>query len=231
MRAEQAQVPASFRGEVGTRASRRLRSRGLIPGVVYGRGEKPVAISVNEATFNKAVPAAGWYSTLIALNIQQADGDETTTVMVKEVQHDLVRRRIVSIDFQRISLEEAIRTHVPVRHVGDSPGVKVGGILDQVTHEVVVECLPTDMPDHLEVDVSALQIGDSVRVRDLLVPAGVKVLAAEDDVVIVISPPLREEEVTPVVEAVEGALVEELAEPEVVGEAQSRSEETRQEQS
>ncbi len=224
MRAEQVAVPATVRTEIGTRASRRLRARGLIPAVVYGPGKEPVAVAVSAAAFTKAVPAAGWYSTLISLNIEGADDGESATVMVKEVQHDLVRRKIISIDFRRVSLRETVQAQVPIRHVGESPGVKLGGILDQVTHEAMVECLPTDMPDHLEVDISALEIGDSVRVRDLMVPDGVKVLAAEDDVVIVIAPPLREEEVAAPVEEEEGALVEEVAEPEVISESQPESE-------
>lgn len=225
MRAEQVEIPARVRTAIGTRASRRLRAQGHIPAVVYGGGQEPVVVSVDEATFAKAIPASGWYSTLIDLKIEGADGgDERPTVMIKEVQHDLVHRQVVSIDFRRISLEETIQTHVPIRHVGESPGVKLGGILDQVTHEVMVECLPTDMPDHLEVDVSGLEIGDSVRVKDLMVPPGVEVAAAEEDVVIVIAPPLREEEVAPVTEE-EGALVEEVAEPEVISELQPGSEE------
>ncbi len=224
MRAEQVEIPARVRTAVGTKASRRLRAQGQIPAVVYGGGRQPVAVSVEEAAFAKALPASGWYSTLIDLRIEDADGgDEKPTVMIKEVQHDLVRRQVVSIDFRRISLQETVQTHVPIRHVGESPGVKLGGFLDQVTHEVMVECLATDMPDHLEVDVSGLGIGDSVRVKDLVVPPGVAVVASEEDVVIVIAPPLREEEVAPVPE--EGALVEELAEPEVISELQPESEE------
>jgi large subunit ribosomal protein L25 len=228
MRAEQVELPVAVRTEIGTAASRRLRAQGLIPAVVYGQGREPVVIAVNAATFAKAVPATGWYSTLISLEIEGEGGGESPTVMVKEVQRDLVRRQIISIDFRRVSLREAVETQVPIRHRGESPGVKLGGILDQVTHEVMVQCLPTDMPDHLEVDISGLEIADSVRVRDLTVPAGVKVLAAEDDVVIVIAPPLREEEITPAVEEEEGALVEEVAEPEVVGETEPEAEERQQ---
>jgi large subunit ribosomal protein L25 len=136
-----------------------------------------------------------------------------------------VRRKVISIDFRRVSLQETIQTHVAIRPIGESPGVKLGGILDHVTHEVMVECLPTDMPDHLEVDISGLEIGDSVRVKDLVVPQGVKVLAAEEDAVVVIAPPLREEEVAPVIEEEEGALVEEVPEPEVISGAEAESEE------
>ncbi len=224
MRAEQVEIAVAVRGEVGTAASRRLRSRGQIPAVVYGRGAEPIAVSVEEAAFRRSVPAGGWYSTLINLKIEGGEREpESPAVMIKEVQHDLAERRILSIDFRRISLQEAVRTHVSIRHRGESPGVKQGGIVDQVTHEVMVECLPADMPDHLEVDISELGIGDSARVRDLIVPPGVRVVAPEEEAVIVIAPPVREEEVVPEVPE-EGALVEEMAEPEVIGEAEEEAE-------
>jgi large subunit ribosomal protein L25 len=128
-----------------------------------------------------------------------------------------VSRQIISVDFKRVSLTEKIHTHVALRHIGESPGVKKGGIIDQVMHEVMVECLPTEMPDHLEADISSLEIGGSVRVRDIQAPQGVKILAPENEVLIVIAPPVRVEEVAPAAEV--GALVEEVAEPEVVGES------------
>jgi len=218
MRAEQVEIPVTVRAEVGKTTTRRLRTRGQVPAVVYGRGADPIAVSVEEDTFSRSVAAAGRYSTLITLKIEGAEAEtDSATVMVKDLQYDLVNRQIVSIDFQRISLQETIHTRVPVRHVGESPGVKQGGIVDQVTHEIVVECLPTDMPDHLEVDISDLGIGDSVRVKDLRLPSGVNVMAPEDDVVIVIAAPVREEEVAPELPE-EGALVGETAEPEVIGE-------------
>ncbi len=217
MRAEQVEIPVTVRAEVGKTANRRLRARGRVPAVVYGRGADPIAVSVDEAVFSRSVPAAGRFSTLINLKIEGAEAEpESATVMIKDLHADLVDRRIVSIDFQRISLQETIRTRVPIRHFGESPGVKLGGIIDQVTHEIIVECLPTEMPDHLEVDISSLEIAGSVRVKDLIVPPGVSVMAQEDDVVVVIAAPVREEEVAPEL-PVEGALVEESAEPDVIG--------------
>jgi len=218
MRAERVEVLAKVRSqsEVGKIACRRIRAQGRIPAVVYGRDSDPIAVSVDEEAFSRVVPPTAWYSTVIDLNIQEnGDEQETPTVMIKEVQSDLVYRKIWNIDFRRISLKEVIQTQVPVRYFGESPGVKQGGIVDQVTHEVMIECLPTDVPDHLEIDISGLDIGDSVRVRNLEPPSGIKVLSAEDDAVIVIAPPLREEEVAA---PEEEALLEEAAEPELIGE-------------
>jgi large subunit ribosomal protein L25 len=203
-----------------------LRAQGRIPAVVYGRGAEPVSVSVEEATFARAVSPAAWYSTLINLKIEDSDGSSASTVMVKELQHDLVKQKVLSIDFRRVSLSETIETHVSVRHIGECPGVKAGGIIDHVTHEVLIRCLPTDIPDHLEVDISGLGIGDSVRVRDLVgVSEDVEILTPADDAVIVIVPPLREEELEPEMPE-EGALVEEMAEPELVGESEGGEEQS-----
>jgi large subunit ribosomal protein L25 len=219
MRADQVEIPAVLRTQVGKIASRHLRAAGQIPAIVYGRGADPVPVAVDRAAFARALPPSAWYHTLINLNIEPRTSDipVATSVMIAEVQHDLVRRRVISIDFRRVSLSEKVHANVPVRHIGESPGQKMGGIIDQVMHQLMVECLPTDMPDHLEVDISGLEIGDSVRVRDVVAPSSVRVVAPEDEVVIVVAPPVRIEEPAPV-PAEEGALVEEVEQPEVVGE-------------
>ena len=225
MRVEQIELSVSMRSEVGKTAARRLRAAGKIPGVIYGRGEESVAIAVDGALLSTSLPASGWRSTVIQLRIEGADEQDTlSTVMIKEIQRDLVARRVLSVDFHRISLREAVRAQIPVMAVGESPGVKIGGILEHITHEVTVECMPTDMPDHLEADISGTNIGTSVRVRDLTLPDGVRVITPEDDVLLVVAPPVRAEELEPVVEVEEGAVVEEALEPEVAGEEETKEE-------
>ncbi len=225
MRVEQIELSVSMRSEVGKTAARRLRAAGKIPGVIYGRGEESVAIAVDGTLFSTSRPASGWHSTVIQLRIEGADEQDTlSTVMIKEIQRDLVERRILSVDFHRISLLEAVRAQIPVMAVGESPGVKIGGILEHITHEVMVECMPTDMPDRLEADISGTNIGGSVRVRDLTLPDGVRVITPEEDVLLVVAPPVRAEELEPVAEVEEGAVVEEALEPEVVGEEETKEE-------
>ena len=225
MRAEQIELPVATRSEVGKTASRRLRATGKIPGVVYGRGGEAVAVAVDEQLFSKALPEASWFSSVIRLRIEgEQTDDPEPTVMIREVQRDLVRRRLLSVDFLRISLQEVVRAQIPLVTVGESPGVKQGGILEHITHEVTVECLPTDMPEHLELDISEAEIGDSLRMKDLAAPPGVTLTAQPDDVLVVVAPPVRIEEVVPEAEAVEGALVEEAAEPEVIGEREAAEE-------
>ncbi len=216
MRAEQIEIPVILRKEIGKTANRRLRAQGRLPAVVYGKGVEPLVVAVDAAAFASALHPAHWYSSLITLKFEGNGIKENPTVMIAEVQREPVKQKVISLDFKRVSLKEKIHTHVPLHHIGESPGVKRGGIIDQIMHEVVVECLPMDIPDHVEVNIGGLEIGDSVRVRDLKLPAGVKVIAPEDEVLIVIAPPVKETAVVTPTEA--GALVEETAEPEVIGE-------------
>lgn len=213
MRAEQIELAALPRPKTGKTASHHTRANGMIPVVLYGRGVEPMPLAVNTAEFTHAMPPAAWYHTLVNLKLQEGDD---ATAMIVEVQRDLLSRKIASIDFKRVSLSETVRTHIAIHHVGESPGVKKGGIVDQVMHEVMVECTAADMPDHLEVDISGLDLHDSVRVRDIRLPEGVRVLAPEDEAVIVLAPPVRAEAVEPTV-AAEGVLVEEQVEPERIG--------------
>lgn len=225
MRHEQTELSVATRSEVGKIANRRLRAAGKIPGVVYGRDEDPVAVAVDAQVFSKTVPEANWFSAVINLHIEGGQaGDQESSVMIREIQRDLVGRRLLSIDFLRISLQEAVRAHIPLVTTGESPGIKQGGILEHISHEVMVECLPTEMPDHLEIDISEMAIGDSLRLKDLVAPAGVTVIGQPDDVLVVLAPPVRIEEVAAEGELAEGALVEETAEPEVIGERKSEEE-------
>jgi large subunit ribosomal protein L25 len=219
MKAGLIELPVTTRTEVGTAASRRLRSQGKIPAVVYGRGAEPLPLTVDEMTFSGLLPGSAWYSTLITLRIEGATGTEAhPTVMIKEVQQRLVPRQLISIDFRRTSLQERVHAAVPVIHVGDSPGVKLGGILEHIMHEVAVECLPADIPDHFEADISQLDIGDNFRVRDLSAPEGVSIRASEDDVIVLVAPPVAVEELVAEEQEEEGAVVEGVEEPEVIGE-------------
>ncbi len=206
-------------------ASRRLRREGKIPAVVYGRGAEPLPLTVDEATFVGLLPETAWYSTLITLRIAGETGRAAhPTVMIKEVQRHLAPRQLLSIDFRRTSMQERVQTTVPVIHTGESPGLKLGGILEHLVHEMPVECLPADIPEHFEADISQLEIGQSFRVRDLAVPDGVAVLAPEDDVIVLVAPPVTVEEVAPEIPAEEGAILQEVEEPERIGEREPETE-------
>jgi large subunit ribosomal protein L25 len=221
MRGQQIELSVQARTDVGKTAARRLRRQGRIPAVVYGKGTESLPVSVDATEFVRALPETGWYSTLLHLKVENGGVTANPAVMIAEVQRDPVRNRLLSVDFHSVSMLEKLHTQVPVIHVRQSPGVKQGGILEHIMHEVMVECLPTDIPERFEADISGLNIGDALRVRDLVAPEGVRILSPEDEAVIMVIPPVRIEEVAPSA-LVEGAVVAERQEPELVGEGESK---------
>lgn len=224
MRTKQHDIPVAVRTAVGKSAARRLRAQRKIPAVVYGRDMKATPIAVEEAVFSQAVPEAAWFSSLFQLRIEGLEeGDDSPSCMIKEVQQDLVRRQLLSIDFHQVSLQETVNAQVPVMHVGESPGVKQGGILEQLLHEVTVECLPTAMPERLQMDISSLEISDSARVGELELPEGVKLVTPAEDVVLLVAPPQAVEE-EPVAAEEMAEVIEEQPEPEVIGEKEPETE-------
>ncbi len=157
--------------DFGSAGSRRLLRNGEIPAVVYGKSE-PLHVIVNAHEFE--MKKSGFSeSTLITLSV---DGEKDHNVFVKTYQEDLLRRCIHHIDFFEVTAGHMVRTHVRVELDGNPVGCRVGGVLDQVIHELEIECLPKDLPEVIKADVSALDINEAFRVDQLQVPAGVKVL-------------------------------------------------------
>jgi large subunit ribosomal protein L25 len=210
-------LKAAPRAEFGSRTSRRLRRGGLVPGVVYSGGADAKAFQVGERDVNTVL--AGGH----ALFDLEIEGTKSVPVVVKEQQLHPVRGDLQHIDLQEVKLDEAIQAEVAIELEGAeaSPGVKGGGVLEHVTREATVEALPTDIPDRLVLDVSAMEINDTLQLSAVPVPEGVK-FAAEDPEEITIatlSPPRVEEEPEPAIEE-ETELVGEAGEaPEVEGEA------------
>jgi large subunit ribosomal protein L25 len=191
------------REETGKNANRRSRARGKIPAVVYGGGRESVSIEVDRKTLVDTMKGHGGENPIFLLKL----GDKERHAMIRNLQVDPVSRQVIHIDFQRVLLDQKVKVAVPVELVGTAVGVKVeGGLLDFVTREVHVECLPGDIPKHLEADVTSLHIGQHVEVRDLKVPEGVEVLDEPDKVIVSIGHGK--------LEAVEAA--EATAEPEVI---------------
>lgn len=165
------QLSAKLRtADFGSAGSRRLLRNGEIPAVVYGKGE-PLHVIVNAREFN-AKRSAFSESTLITLDVA---GDKAHQVFVKTFQEDLLRNCIHHIDFFEITAGHSVRTHVRVELQGTPVGCKAGGVLDQVIHEIEIECLPKDLPELFVADVSALDINEAFRVDMLQVPAGIKI--------------------------------------------------------
>jgi large subunit ribosomal protein L25 len=212
-------LQAQARTATGKGAARSLRRQGLVPAVVYGHGEETRACAVEFKQLEKLLSSAAFENTLIDLKLE--DG-KTSQVLIREVQVHPYRPELLHVDFLAVRKGEKVKLDVPIRLVGLSPGVKEGGIMERLRHEVEIRCVPSAIPEVLEVDVSALSIGDSVTVADLTAPAGVEILSdLESAIATVVPPTVHKEEVPEEVAAEE----EEAAEPELVGRGKAEEEE------
>ena len=197
------------RESLGKGSARKARMSGEIPGVLYGHGEKPVALSVGARAFQVALHTHKGGNPIVNLAV----GGSEFTALIRDAQYDPVSHQVIHLDFQHISLTETIEVRVPLNFTGLAVGVKDGGgILEAILRDVEVRCLPTAIPAGIDVDVSALNIGDSIHVRDLSIP-DVEILSDPDATLVTVVPPTVIEEKP--AEAVEGAEPT-AAEPEVI---------------
>ncbi len=179
---------------VGSSNARRLRGVGCLPGVIYGSGKAPVSVEMDLHDFELILHHHSSESLLIDITVE---GEGDMSVLVKEVQHHPVTSDLVHVDLQRVDASKPIHVEVAIELVGDSAGVKVGGVLDLVMHTISVECLPADLVEAFEVDVSHLQIGDSLHVSDLNLGDKYKVLADPTALIVSVHGQRAEEEVEP----------------------------------
>lgn len=190
----------------GKGPARQARRDGFIPGVMYGHGETPVALAVQKREFELAMKTARGSNVIVGLAL---DGGAQQTAIIREVQRDPINHDILHLDFHHISLTEKVKVEVTVHLVGLADGVKNGGgVLEHIARTVEIECLPTEIPGSIDADVSALGIGDSIHVRDLVITKGT-VLSDPDTTIATVVPPTKAVEGTPG----EGAA---KAEPEVI---------------
>ena len=191
-------LKAAPRTDFGSRSARRLRGEDLVPGVVYAGGEEARAFQAGEREI-RAVLAGGQ-----ALFDLEVEGSKAVPVVVKEQQLHPVKGLLQHIDLQEVKLDEAIQAEVAIELEGAevAPGVKEGGVLEHVTREITVEALPTEIPERLIADVSAMQINDTMTLSSIAAPEGVKFVAEDLDEVTIatLSPPRVEEEPEPAVE-------------------------------
>jgi large subunit ribosomal protein L25 len=171
---ERRELAVEIRSKTGKGISRQLRSKGLIPGVVYGKGMDAVPVSLNPKELDAAIAGEGGYNNLI--NLKGADILNGNVVIVADLFRDPIKGWPLHVDLHKINLAEKIKVAVPINIVGTAAGVIAGGLLDFAKHTIEVECLPTGIPEHIDVDVTELTIGHSIHVSELSVPAGVKIL-------------------------------------------------------
>jgi large subunit ribosomal protein L25 len=214
-----AQLSATPRDGKGKGSARTLRAEGKIPAVIYGHGRDPQSLAIDTRELEKLLSKISAESTVIDLAF---DGKSART-LIREIQRHPFKRQILHIDFQELVAGEKVTVRIPIVLVGTPEGVRQdGGILDQTMRELEIEVDPANIPNHVDVDVNALKIGDSVHVRDITLPEGVELSEDADATICVVSAPRAVIEETPA--AAEGE-VEAAAEPEVIGRKKEEEEE------
>jgi large subunit ribosomal protein L25 len=209
------------RDVTGTRASKRLRKAGLIPGVIYGHGHDAVLFAVAPHALRAALSTTA--GTHAILNVTFEDQKGGHKAIVKDMTLDSVKSTVIHVDLQEIRLDETIETTVAIRFEGEAVGVKSGGMLDESTREVTVKGLVTAIPEHLVVDVSELDMNDTLKVSDLAVPEGIEIVNEPEEVLCSVLPP-RKVEVEEGVEGEEAVEAGAAAEPEIVGKKDEETE-------
>lgn len=186
------EVVVHARGRLGKGASGRIRRKGLLPCVVYGMGEAPVSICVDPKSVNKILRSEKGLNSVLLLKLDGSD--ESRHVMIKGVDRHAVSGRLVHLDFIRVDMNKAVRAVIPLEFTGSAPGVKLGGILALVRHNVEVESLPDKLPGVVTFDLSSLELNEVARVEDLPVLDGVTYLLDAKKAIAVVQAPGRVEE-------------------------------------
>jgi large subunit ribosomal protein L25 len=197
-------LKAERRAAVGKGSARKARGAGKVPAIVYGRGMEPVSIAVDKRELVAALHTESGLNVLLDIEM---DG-ETTLALTRELQRDPVRGTLLHADFVKIDRREAIEVEVPVRLVGEAPGVRAGGVLEHGVFALDVRCLPTDVPEHIDADVSRLGMGDSLKVGDLSAGGDFDIVNDPETVVALIAAPVSEEELEAMEAAVSGDVTE-----------------------
>lgn len=206
-------IKRESRGKGGARKS---RAAGRVPAILYGRGMEPMAIEVDRREFVTALHTDAGTNVLLDIEV---DGTGTLA-LAREIQRDPVKGTLLHADFVKVDRTQAIQVEVPVHITGESAGVKEGGVLEQPTHSVTVRCLPTEVPEAIDADISVLAIGDSLRVGDLRPAGDYEILTDADAVLASVAAPISEEELE-AMEAEAGIVAEE---PEAEVEAPEEAE-------
>jgi large subunit ribosomal protein L25 len=218
---EKNQVEAKVREASDKNAARRVRATGLIPAVLYGAGKQPRSIAVDPKQINRILNSESGHNTIFDVVL---DGEQTKA-MVVDWQNDPIKERLLHVDLKRIAMDKKMRLEVPVAIKGEAPGVKTeGGILDVVLREIEIECLPADIPAHIDIDVSNLKYGDAIRVSDL--PKSDKIKYLSDPEMTVVHVTAVKEEVVATPEAAATDAAAGPAEPEVIKKGKTDAAET-----
>jgi large subunit ribosomal protein L25 len=217
---EEIKLDVQVRAELGKSGSQKVRLANGIPGIIYGGKLKPTTITIDRKAFERIMRIHHGQSIIFHITVMEKETKaQDFFAVVKEMQHDPVGDQVIHVDFARISLKEKIEVKVPVMALGEPLGVKKGGgSLEHLLWEIKVICLPTQIPQHIDVDVSHLEINQSIFVKDLILPEGVVAHHDPEMIVLTVAPPMKEEMAKPAEEA--GP-----QEPEVTKEKKEKKEE------
>lgn len=217
---ERVQLTSNVRTGRGKGAARQLRRQGCIPAVLYGGSKGNLALSVNTHELHQIIAKGFGETSLIDLTIQSPEESQHASVILKDYQLDPVLRELVHADFQEVAMDQQIEIEVPFELQGKAPGVSEGGVLEFLTRELSIRCLPGDMLNHIDVDVSSLKIGDSLSVGDLRLDEKYQILTPSETLIVTVSAPISEEELESTLE-----VSREQVEPEVIQKGKKTEEE------
>jgi large subunit ribosomal protein L25 len=221
---EKIMLKAAMREDLGKSASKHLRKDGKVPGVIYKGGKVGVNIAVDNNALWHALHTEAGENAIITMDVSGGEKAFKKTVIIKELQTHPLSEEFIHVDFHEISLKEKLKVKVPVTVKGEAIGAKEeDGLLAQLVWELEVECLPTEIPEHIDVHVDDLKIGDAIYIKDLKAPGEVKLLGDPEQMVVTVNPPAAEEEVVEeaAAEGEEGA----EAEPEIIKKGKKEEEE------
>jgi large subunit ribosomal protein L25 len=206
----QAKLAAEARQDKGKGVARKLRAAGRVPAVMYGHGESTRSLSLDAHELELLFGKVHWENTLITLDI----GGESIPTLVREVQSHAFKGDVLHVDFYQIHADEKLEVEIPIRLHGTPAGTKLGGVLSHAINDLMVRCLPNNIPNHIDVDISHLGINEAIHVRDIKLPEGVESVIDGDRTVCVLNPPTA---------SAEPAVAEAAAtgEPEVIKKAKT----------
>jgi large subunit ribosomal protein L25 len=194
--AQQAKLTAQRRTQVGRNAIKKIKAAGMVPGVIYGSAQEPVNLQINGRELLNVLSHASGENILVELEILDGSEKQNALAMIQEIQHHPLQREILHVDFHAVSANETVSAEVPIETVGEAVGVKVhGGLLEHILRYLEVECLPADLPQVIQVDVTNLDVGQSLHVRELILPPGVEAITDPEQTVVAVVESRVEEEV------------------------------------
>lgn len=193
--AEKSKLTATVRKETGKGVARRLRQKGMLPAVLYGHKTASMPLAIDLKQLKNFITGGKSEHKLLDLTIEGNGGPAEKTVMIKELQIDPAKRHYLHVDFFEVAMDEEITIPILIKLTGEAAGVKIGGVLQQVRRELEIRCLPSQIPDTLEIDVTSLNIGDSIHLKDVQLPPGVRILEDVDLTIATVLAPTIEKEV------------------------------------